>query len=242
MCNTTTTYLPTSSTTSTSTSLAISLRWTSNDFAAVDQTKPPSTKSIEFVVATRIRSAVSCCVHWNSIGKCLPRWIPLLRYYQFTLVSLRVGGHWNRSWFGGFIIMRRQAKKKKKRKKINPTCIDDTLHVIFGRPFHMARQNAGEAETSTFRMDDWSFVLTRPIYTVYIRHPGPWLLAGRNGKSVMDRSLPSSSFSFLSLSLSLSERYSFFFLIFGAIPLFPTFSSFIQPSYDKKDESDTPTS
>lgn len=147
----------------------------------------------------------------------LPRWIPLLRYYQFTLVSLRAGGHWNWSLFGSFIIMRRQAKKKKK--KINPTCIDDTLHVIFGRPFHMARQNAGEAETSIFRMDD-GFVLTRPpISTVYIRHPGPWLLARRNGKSVMDRSLAlpfSSSF----YSPSLSPNVIHFFFLYSALFLY----------------------
>jgi hypothetical protein len=55
----------------------------------------------------------------------------------------------------------------------------------------------------------------------------------------MDRSLVPFFFFFF-LSISFSERYSFLFLIFGAIPLFPTFSTLIQPSDDKKDESESP--
>lgn len=115
--------------------------------------------------------------------------------------------------------MRRQAKKKKE--KINPTCIDDTLHVIFGRPFHMARQNAGEAETSIFRMDD-GFVLTRPpIYTVYIYDilDRDSLPDGMARVSWTARLFPSSS-SFSSPSLSPNVIH-FFFLYSALFLYFP---------------------
>jgi hypothetical protein len=111
--------------------------------------------------------------------------------------------------------------KPKRKEKIKPTCIDDTLHVIFGRPFHMARQNAGEAETSIFRMDD-GFVLTRPpIYTVYIYDilDRDSLPDGMARVSWTTRLLPSSS-SFSSPSLSPNVIH-FFFLYSALFLYFP---------------------
>ncbi len=116
-------------------------------------------------------------------------------------------------------------------KKINPTCIDDTLHVIFGRPFHIARQNAGEAEaeTSRFRMDD-SFVLIRTSIYIYMTSwtVTPWTEWQECHGPLAPFFFPSPLF------------ISFF--LFCSIPLFPTFSTLIQPSDDKKDESESPAS
>lgn len=167
----------------------------------------------------------------------LPRWIPLLRYYQFTLVSLRAGGHWNWSLFGSFIIMRRQAKKKRK-DKTDMHRWHITRHLWPAISYGTSK--CGRSRDK-YIPDGWWFCFDQAayIYGIYIRHPGPWLLAGRNGKSVMDHSL-APFFFFFFLSISFSERYSFLFLIFGAIPLFPTFSTLIQPSDDKKDESESP--